>query len=87
MSVDLAPLRDLLHQLNNPQKQFRTIHIAGNLAFVAIKMGRRSRSCRTKARLFVEQDTSSRPAKIANKWKRVGSAKTSVRSYFSLLLK
>ena len=29
MSVDLAPLRDLLHQLKNPQKQFRTIHIAG----------------------------------------------------------
>src|SRR5580704_14289606 len=29
MSVDLAPLRDPLHQLNNPQKQFRTIHIAG----------------------------------------------------------
>src|SRR6202162_6591130 len=29
MSVDLAPLRDLLNHLNNPQKQFRTIHIAG----------------------------------------------------------
>jgi dihydrofolate synthase / folylpolyglutamate synthase len=29
ISVDLAPLRDLLHQLKNPQKQFRTIHIAG----------------------------------------------------------
>ena len=29
MRVDLAPLRDLLHQLKNPQKQFRTIHIAG----------------------------------------------------------
>jgi dihydrofolate synthase / folylpolyglutamate synthase len=29
MSVDLAPLRDLLHQLKNPQKQFRTVHIAG----------------------------------------------------------
>jgi dihydrofolate synthase/folylpolyglutamate synthase len=29
MKVDLAPLRDLLHQLNNPQKKFRTIHIAG----------------------------------------------------------
>jgi dihydrofolate synthase / folylpolyglutamate synthase len=29
MSVDLAPLRDLLHRLKNPQKQFRTIHIAG----------------------------------------------------------
>ena len=29
MSVDLAPLRDLLHELKNPQKQFRTIHIAG----------------------------------------------------------
>ena len=29
MSVDLAPLRYLLHQLKNPQKQFRTIHIAG----------------------------------------------------------
>jgi dihydrofolate synthase/folylpolyglutamate synthase len=29
MNVDLAPLRDLLHRLKNPQKQFRTIHIAG----------------------------------------------------------
>src|SRR5262249_25868140 len=29
MNVELAPLRDLLHQLNNPQKQFRTVHIAG----------------------------------------------------------
>jgi dihydrofolate synthase / folylpolyglutamate synthase len=29
MKVDLAPLRDLLRQLNNPQKKFRTIHIAG----------------------------------------------------------
>jgi dihydrofolate synthase / folylpolyglutamate synthase len=29
MNVDLAPLRDLLLQLNNPQKKFRTIHIAG----------------------------------------------------------
>jgi len=29
MKVDLAPLRDLLLQLNNPQKKFRTIHIAG----------------------------------------------------------
>ena len=29
MKVDLAPLRDLLDQLNNPQKTFRTIHIAG----------------------------------------------------------
>jgi dihydrofolate synthase / folylpolyglutamate synthase len=29
MKVDLAPLRDLLHQLNNPQKKFRAIHIAG----------------------------------------------------------
>ena len=32
MSVDLAPLRDLLHQLNNPQKQFRAIHVAGTKA-------------------------------------------------------
>jgi dihydrofolate synthase/folylpolyglutamate synthase len=29
MKVDIAPLRDLLHQLDNPQKNFRTIHIAG----------------------------------------------------------
>ena len=29
MNVDLAPLRDLLHRLKNPQKQFRAIHIAG----------------------------------------------------------
>jgi dihydrofolate synthase / folylpolyglutamate synthase len=29
MNVDLAPLRDLLHQLDDPQKQFRTVHIAG----------------------------------------------------------
>jgi dihydrofolate synthase/folylpolyglutamate synthase len=29
MKVDIAPLRDLLRQLNNPQKKFRTIHIAG----------------------------------------------------------
>ena len=29
MKVDIAPLRDPLHQLNNPQKKFRTIHIAG----------------------------------------------------------
>jgi dihydrofolate synthase / folylpolyglutamate synthase len=29
MKVDIAPLRDLLHQQNNPQKKFRTIHIAG----------------------------------------------------------
>lgn len=29
MNVDLAPLLDLLHQLKNPQKQFRTVHIAG----------------------------------------------------------
>jgi dihydrofolate synthase/folylpolyglutamate synthase len=29
MKVDLASLRDLLHRLNNPQKKFRTIHIAG----------------------------------------------------------
>ena len=29
MKVDIAPLRDLLHQLNDPQKKFRTIHIAG----------------------------------------------------------
>jgi dihydrofolate synthase/folylpolyglutamate synthase len=29
MKVDIEPLRDLLHQLNNPQKKFRTIHIAG----------------------------------------------------------
>jgi dihydrofolate synthase/folylpolyglutamate synthase len=29
MNVELAPLRDLLRQLNNPQKQFRTVHIAG----------------------------------------------------------
>jgi dihydrofolate synthase/folylpolyglutamate synthase len=29
MKVDIAPLRDLLHQLNNLQKKFRTIHIAG----------------------------------------------------------
>jgi len=29
MKVDIEPLRDLLHQLNHPQKKFRTIHIAG----------------------------------------------------------
>jgi dihydrofolate synthase/folylpolyglutamate synthase len=29
MKVDIAPFRGLLHQLNNPQKNFRTIHIAG----------------------------------------------------------
>jgi len=29
MKVDIAPFRDLLHQLNNPQKRFRAIHIAG----------------------------------------------------------
>jgi dihydrofolate synthase / folylpolyglutamate synthase len=29
MKVDIAPLRDLLHQRNDPQKKFRTIHIAG----------------------------------------------------------
>jgi dihydrofolate synthase/folylpolyglutamate synthase len=29
MKVDIAPLRHLLHQLNNPQKKFRTIHVAG----------------------------------------------------------
>jgi dihydrofolate synthase / folylpolyglutamate synthase len=29
MKVDIAPFRDLLHQLNDPQKKFRTIHIAG----------------------------------------------------------
>jgi dihydrofolate synthase / folylpolyglutamate synthase len=29
MKVDIEPLRDLLRQLNNPQKKFRTIHIAG----------------------------------------------------------
>ena len=29
MKVDIAPLGDLLRQLNNPQKKFRTIHIAG----------------------------------------------------------
>ena len=29
MKVDIGPLRDLLHRLNNPQKKFRTIHIAG----------------------------------------------------------
>src|ERR1700757_976013 len=29
MKVDIEPLRDLLLQLNNPQKKFRTIHIAG----------------------------------------------------------
>ena len=29
MKVDVRPLRDLLHQLNSPQKKFRTIHIAG----------------------------------------------------------
>jgi dihydrofolate synthase/folylpolyglutamate synthase len=29
MKVDIEPLRDLLHQLDNPQKEFRTIHIAG----------------------------------------------------------
>jgi dihydrofolate synthase / folylpolyglutamate synthase len=29
MKVDIAPLRHLLDRLNNPQKKFRTIHIAG----------------------------------------------------------
>jgi dihydrofolate synthase/folylpolyglutamate synthase len=29
MKVDIEPLRGLLHQLDNPQKEFRTIHIAG----------------------------------------------------------
>src|ERR1700746_1034266 len=29
VNVDLAPLRDFMLQLNNPQKKFRTIHIAG----------------------------------------------------------
>lgn len=29
MKVDSEPLRALLQQLNNPQKKFRTIHIAG----------------------------------------------------------
>src|SRR3984893_5564215 len=29
MKVDIAPLRDLLRHLNNPQKKFRTIHIVG----------------------------------------------------------
>ena len=29
MKVDIEPLRDLLRQLDNPQKKFRTIHIAG----------------------------------------------------------
>ena len=29
MKVDIAPLGALLRQLNNPQKKFRTIHIAG----------------------------------------------------------
>jgi hypothetical protein len=28
MKVDIAPLRDLLRQLDNPQKRFRTIHTA-----------------------------------------------------------
>src|SRR5258708_8037583 len=29
MKVDIAPFRDLLYQLKDPQKKFRTIHIAG----------------------------------------------------------
>src|SRR5260221_12044624 len=29
MKFDLAPFPHFLHQLNNPQKKFRTIHIAG----------------------------------------------------------
>ncbi len=29
MKVDIARFRDLLHRLNNPQKKFRAIHIAG----------------------------------------------------------
>jgi dihydrofolate synthase/folylpolyglutamate synthase len=29
MKVDIAPLRDLLHPLKNPQKKFRTIYIVG----------------------------------------------------------
>jgi hypothetical protein len=33
-----------------------------SMAFVAIKMGRRSGSCRTKAMLFMGQDTSIAPA-------------------------
>src|SRR5258708_38625857 len=36
MNVDLAPLRDLLHRLKNPQKQFRTVHIAGTKAKGAV---------------------------------------------------
>jgi dihydrofolate synthase/folylpolyglutamate synthase len=29
LKVELAPLRDLLEQLGNPQKSFRTVHVAG----------------------------------------------------------
>jgi dihydrofolate synthase / folylpolyglutamate synthase len=29
MNVEVAPLRDLLQHLKNPQRQFRTVHIAG----------------------------------------------------------
>ena len=29
MKVDIAPLRALLQELNNPQKKFRSIHISG----------------------------------------------------------
>jgi dihydrofolate synthase/folylpolyglutamate synthase len=29
LKVGLAPLRDLLEHLGNPQKSFRTVHVAG----------------------------------------------------------